>query len=192
MKITRAAEINSIDQEKRQADFIISTESIDRHGTAFKMDGWDLSVYERNPIVCYNHDSGGSNLDSIIGTSEVFRDGTNLVGRVTFEDEGDNPIADKVWKKINKGTLKMASVGAIAHDYRYGVEANGEQRDTVYFTRQELLEWSVVSVGSNPDAFKRSAAEVDEIKATLVEPVDEMSADTQHSLMEYELSKIKY
>lgn len=165
MKITRQAEIRAINQEDRTAEFIISTESIDRHGTVFKMDGWDLATYERNPIVSYNHNAGNDNPDMIIGLSSVFKDGNNLIGRVTFEE--DNEVAEKVWKKVNKGLLKMASVGAIVHDYRFGNAKEGEDSGTIYFTRQELLEWSVVSVGSNPDAFKRSAEEIEKIKAEL-------------------------
>ena len=164
-KITRVAEIRGINQDDKSAEFIISNESIDRHGTVFKMDGWDLSVYERNPIVCYNHQSSGDNPDTIIGTSEVFKDGADLIGRVIFEE--DNPLAEKIWRKINKGILKMASVGARVHDYRWGNTDEGEDSGTVYFTRQELLEWSVVSVGSNPEAFKRSAESIEEIREEL-------------------------
>lgn len=165
-KITRVVtELRGIDTEEKTAEFVISTESIDRHGTVFKMDGWDLSVYERNPIVCYNHDSSGSNPDTIIGTSEVYKDGNSLIGKVRFEE--GNPLAEKICNKIEKGILKMASVGARVHDYRWGNPDEGEDSGTIYFTRQELLEWSVVSVGSNPDAFKRSADEIDAIKEEL-------------------------
>lgn len=179
MKITRQAEIRAVNQEDRTAEFIISTESIDRHGTVFKLDGWELEGYNRNPIVCYNHQSGGDNPDTIIGLSEVYKDGNNLIGRVRFEDEGDNIIADKVWRKINKGTLKMASVGAVVHDYRWGNAKDGEDSGTIYFTRSELIEWSVVSVGSNPDAFKRSADQMEEIKRQLSKNEPKMDTSTK-------------
>ncbi len=91
-KIERLAEIRGINSEERTAEFVISTESIDRHGTVFKMDGWELEAYNRNPIVCYNHDTG-SNPDTVIGTSVVYKEGNQLIGKVTFEDEGDNEIA---------------------------------------------------------------------------------------------------
>jgi len=187
-KITRKAEIRGINSEDRTAEFIISNETVDRHGTVFKMDGWDLSVYERNPIVCYNHNSSGDNPDTIIGTSRVYQEGNNLIGEVRFEDEGDNPLADKVWKKINKGILKMASVGARVHDYRFGSESKGEDANTIYFTRQELLEWSVVSVGSNPQAFKRSAELIDEIKEELTPKG--MDAKTRNLLNKWKVKKV--
>ncbi len=185
-EITRAAEIRAIDSDKRTAEFIISNESVDRHGTVFKMDGWDLKTYERNPIVCYNHASGDTNPDTIIGTSRVFVEGSNLIGEVTFEDEGDNKIADRVWKKINKGVLKMASVGARVHDYRLGNTKEGEDSGTIYFTRQELLEWSVVSVGSNPEAFKRG---IEEIREELTVP-EKMDDSTKRKLSEWKVKKV--
>jgi hypothetical protein len=173
-KIDRLVECRGVDVENRTAQFVISTESVDRHGTVFKLAGWELDSYNRNPIVGYNHVVSGDNPDTIIGTSRVFQDGDALIGEVTFEREGNNPLADKVFNKMNDGILKMASVGAIPHEYRYGDSNEGEDRDTVYFTRQELIEWSVVSAGSNRDAFKRSADQVDEIKKSLEEIVEEV------------------
>ena len=129
--ITRQAEIRGIDQENRTAEFIISSETVDRHGTVFKMDGWQLDTYNRNPIVAYNHRANDANPDSIIGTSEVFREGDNLIGRVTFED--DNELAEKVWKKVNKGVLKMASVGARVHEYRWG------KKDRKYYLMEYIF-----------------------------------------------------
>lgn len=192
-KIERLAEVRNINEVERTAQFVISTESIDRHGTSFKLDGWDLATYDRNPIVGYNHEVSGSNPDTIIGTSRVFRDGDALIGEVTFEREGNNPLADKVFNKMQDGILKMASVGAIPHEYRYGNKED-EDRNTIYFTRQELVEWSIVSAGSNRDAFKRSADQVDELKKSLEvveeEVVEEMGLETKSALRNYNKVKI--
>jgi hypothetical protein len=190
-KIERLAEVRNINEVERTAQFVISTESIDRHGTSFKLDGWDLSTYDRNPIVGYNHEVSGSNPDTIIGTSRVFRDGDALIGEVTFEREGNNPLADKVFNKMQDGILKMASVGAIPHEYRYG-QGEEEDRNTIYFTRQELVEWSIVSAGSNRDAFKRSADQVDELKKSLEveEEIVEMGLETKSALRNYHKVKI--
>lgn len=192
-KIDRLVECRGVDVENRTAQFVISTESVDRHGTVFKLAGWELESYNRNPIVGYNHDVSGSNPDTIIGTSRVFQDGDALIGEVTFEREGNNPLADKVFNKMQDGILKMASVGAIPHEYRYG-KGDEEDRDTVYFTRQELIEWSIVSAGSNRDAFKRGADQVDEIKKSLEEIVEEapveMGLDTKTDLRNFAKVKI--
>ena len=109
---TRYAEIRGLSQEpeNRTYEFIISTEARDSYGTVFRMDGWDLESYHKNPIVAYNHRTWSENPDAIIGTSEVFVDKNTLVGRVTLEE--GNPIADSVKRKIDNGTIRMASVGA--------------------------------------------------------------------------------
>jgi HK97 family phage prohead protease len=166
--------------ENREAEFVISSEAKDTYGTVFKMSGWDLTRYNANPLVCYNHYSWGTDPDTIIGTSEVFVDGDVLVGRVRFETEDINPKAEKVWKKVQAGTLRMASVGVNVKRGHWGDDKLGEDRDTLYFDEHELLEWSVVAIGSNPDAVKRNAENFEEIKKRFknieVPPVAETSS----------------
>lgn len=152
-------------KEKRQAEFVISTEAVDTYDTVFKIDGWDLERYNRSPIVFYNHKSWSDDPDMIIGTSEVRVEGKELIALVTFEN--DNPVADKVWRKVQAGTLNMASIGANPIEWRWGDFDKGENPDVIYFIRQELLEWSIVPVGSNPDALKRSVESLEEIRTSL-------------------------
>ncbi|WP_060872882.1 HK97 family phage prohead protease [Myroides odoratus] len=150
--------------EKRQAEFVISTETPDTYGTIFELGGWNLERYNRNPVVLYAHKSHSDNPDMVIGTSEVRIDGEELVAIVTFEEAEINPIAEKVYQKVKAGTLRMASVGAEVHEGRFGDFEKGENPDLFRFTNQDLLEWSIVPVGSNPDALKRSADNLEYIK----------------------------
>lgn len=150
--------------KNREAEFVISSEAVDTYGTIFRIGGWDLTRYEKNPLVCYNHYSWGTDPDTIIGTSEVFIDGNELVGRVRFEQEDVNPKAEKVWKKVQAGTLRMASVGVNVKRGHWGNDKLGEDPNILYFDEHELLEWSVVAIGSNPDALKRNAESFEEIK----------------------------
>lgn len=150
--------------ENRQAEFVISTETVDSYGTVFRMDGWDLTRYNQNPIVLYGHRSWDGNPDSIIGTGEVFREDGKLIGRVTFEDAEFNPTAEKVFRKVQAGTLRMASIGANPSEAHWGKKEAGEDPEVLYFDRQELLEFSIVPIGSNPDALKRNAEAITAIK----------------------------
>ena len=160
----RAASLEMADDDTRQIEFVISSEAVDSYDTVFKMDGWDLTRYAKNPIVCYQHRSNTDNPDDIIGTSQVFVDGDQLIGRVTFEAGEINPKAEKVYQKVLAGTLKMASVGAQIIDGRMGDEKRGEDKNILYFTQQRLMEWSIVSAGANPDALKRNEQAIDEIR----------------------------
>lgn len=159
----RTSSIETADDD-RQIEFIISSEAKDSHNTVFLMDGWDLKRYANNPIVCYQHRSNSDDPDDIIGTSQVYKEGNNLIGRVTFEPAEINPKAEKVYQKVLNGTLKMASVGAYVMKAHLGNKENGEDPDVLYFEKQQLMEWSIVSAGSNPDALKRNEETLDEIR----------------------------
>jgi hypothetical protein len=153
--------------ENREAEFVISSESEDTYKTVFMADGADFSRYENNPIVAYGHRTWSDDPDMILGTSEVRQEGKLTIGKVRFEDAETNPIAEKVFKKIVAGTLRMASIGASVLEWRWGDENKGEDKDVIYFTRWQLLEWSIVPIGSNKDALVRNAQTVDEMRAAL-------------------------
>ena len=169
--VTRDAFVRNTTAEmldKRQVEFVISSEAVDSYGTVFKMDGWDLNQYMQNPVVCFQHRSNSDDPDNLIGTSTVRIEGDKLIGTVTFEDADVNPKAEKIFRKVQAGTLKMASVGARILKARYGDDEKGENKDVLYFTKQRLMEWSVVSIGANPDAQKRNTQTIEEIRTSLV------------------------
>lgn len=152
---------------KREAEFVISSESIDTYDTVFMADGVDLTRYNQNPIVAYGHRTWSDDPDMILGTSEVRQEGKMTIGKVRFEDEETNPTAEKVFKKVQAGTLRMASIGANILEWRFGDTKKGENPGVIYFTRWELLEWSIVPIGSNPDAHVRNAKTIEEMRNTL-------------------------
>lgn len=172
-------------KEKRQAEFVISTEAVDTYDTVFKIDGWDLERYNRSPIVFYNHKSWSDDPDMIIGTSEVRIEGNQLIALLTLEE--GNPVAEKVWRKIQNGSLNMASIGANPIEWRWGDFDKGENPDVIYFIRQELLEWSIVPVGSNPDALKRSVENLEEIRTSLKKPENSVEKKVSRSVFERQL-----
>jgi hypothetical protein len=158
---------------ERFHEFVLSTESVDRHGTVFRSEGWDLDGYNRNnPVVSYVHEDNNANPDLIIGTAEVFREGNEIIGRVYYEPEDINPLAEKIRKKVEHGTLRMASISAIPTKGHFGVEANNEDRDVLYFDEQELIAWSIVPVGSNRDALKRNAEAIETVKTELLRHIE--------------------
>lgn len=173
--VIREAVLRALTDEQkknREAEFVISTEAVDTYGTVFKSSGWDLTRYEKNPIVAYGHRTWSDNPDMIIGTSEVRIENGQLIGKVRFESEDVNPTAETIWKKVQAGTLRMASVGANVMEWRWGDETMGEDKNTIYFIRTELLEWSIVPIGSNPDAMVREYKTVEEIRAEMAKNID--------------------
>jgi len=157
--------------ENREAEFVISSESTDTYDTVFVAEGADFTRYEQNPIVAYAHRTWSDDPDMILGTSEVRQEGKLTIAKVRFEDVDTNPLAEKVFKKIQRKTLRMASIGANILEWRYGDESKGENKNTIYFTRWELLEWSIVPIGSNAEALKRSVETYEEIRTTLTNEI---------------------
>jgi len=156
-------------EESRTIPFVNSTRTRDRHGTVLNQDNWLLDSYRKNPVVAYQHNlSGGMcsepNPDFIIGKDlnpQMFRSvsDTALTGLLQFEPAEINPLAEKIFRKVLFGSLSRSSVGFMeVGEGRYGEgdEAQGRASETYYFSGQELLEWSIVNIPSNPDAGKRN------------------------------------
>lgn len=158
---------NGIDEDARTVRFTISTEAVDSYNTVFLSDGWSFDRYNRNPVVFYQHGSHSDDPDMLIGTARVFQEGKETIGEVTFEPAEDNALAEKVFRKVVNGTLRGASIGADIQKGRWGEKDAGEDPEVIYFERQELLEWSIVTIPSNPDALKRNAESIENIKKEL-------------------------
>ena len=154
-------QLRAQDEEQRMVEFVASTNSVDSYGTVLPVNKWDLSRYEKNGVIGYQHDIYWSDdPDNVIGRGEAFVDGDALVVRIFFEPADINPKAEKVFRKVLFGSINAVSVGFNpTAPGRWGDERKGENPDVYYFDGQELVEVSVVNVPSNPDAVKRSIAE---------------------------------
>ena len=147
--------------ENRTVTFVASTYDKDRHGTILNQKNWNLDNFNANPIIGYQHNVYGDDMcnppnpDDQLGLGRAYIEGDELLIDITFEPADINPLAEKIFKKIQFGSLNAVSVGFIPlRDEKGNV---GEQRsDGFYFHGQELLEVSVVNIPSNPKALKKS------------------------------------
>lgn len=164
------------DKKARKITFVASDGSRDTAGTVLNPKGWDVSRYNRNPVVGYQHKVYGSfdgtdNPDNVIGKGRAYMDGSRLMVDVEFEPKEINELAEKVYKKLLFGSLNAVSVGFIAKGrgrWGTGEESATGTKPTYYYEGQELLEVSVVNIPANPNALKKSfiqQAQEDEIKA---------------------------
>ena len=184
-----ALEIRKVDEENRTVEFVASDSSVDSYGTVLPVDKWDLKRFEKNGIVGYMHDVYGDSWtksadpDDVIGKGVAFIEDDKLIVRITFEPADLNPRADKIFRKIQFGSLHAVSVGfrATAPGHM-GYEEKGEDPKVYYYGGMELLEVSVVNIPSNANALKRSieeeeASRVYEEKAEQPEVENEVKAD---------------
>lgn len=160
-----AGEIRKKNDETRTITFVASDGTKDSAGTVLNQDNWDLTRFNSNGIIGYQHKVYGGwddtdNPDNVIGKGVAYIEDKKLMVDITFEPADINPLADKIYKKIQFGSLRAVSVGFLPVGRgRFGEGADAE---TYYFAGQQLLEVSVVNIPANPNALKKSLEEENE------------------------------
>jgi hypothetical protein len=178
---------NSVNEEARTAEFVISTEAVDSYNTVFKAAGWDFTRYNANPVVTFQHDDHSSDPNMVIGTSEIRLEDGKTIATVTFEDFEDNELSKKVFRKVKNNILRGASIRADIKDGRLGDKNLGEKEDVVYFTRQDLVAWSIVTIPSNPEALKRNMESLEDFKNEIKPTASPEVVENRMSVFEAQL-----
>lgn len=127
-------------------EFVLSDGTVDRYGDVVEPSGWDLRNFKRNPIALFGHDSR-----SPIGTwSNIRVEGGKLLARLNLAAKGTSARIDELISLVEQGVLRAVSVGfhAIEMEPLDKSKPYGPQR----YTKQELLETSLVAVPANPAA----------------------------------------
>ncbi len=161
-------EFRSINEDERSFEVIASTETLDSHGDVLRQ-FWDLSRYEKNGVVLWNHNlalyMGGDAEDTLpIGKAlDVRIDGKKLIAKLALlkGDATTEPLVDKIWRRVQQGVLKAVSVGFRPGQVTRKVNAAGETEFYELGSKErpnELREISLVPMGSNPDAVAKSIA----------------------------------
>lgn len=127
-------------------EFVLSDETRDRYGDVIVAAGWDLRWFKKNPVALFGHSSGFP-----IGRWEDVRvEGTKLVGRLRFAEEGTSPRIDELRRLVEQGILRAVSVGFRPIEDEAIDPKN--PWDGRRYLKSELLETSLVSVPANPAA----------------------------------------
>lgn len=126
--------------KKTMKTFVLSDSSItNSHGFRIELDGMDLSRFDRNPVMLYNH-----NHEQVIGRWKNLRiEEDRLLADAEFDT--DDKTGAEVARKVERGYLRGCSVGIYIkqmNEYEHGFVA----------TKTELLEASIVSVPSDAGA----------------------------------------
>jgi len=153
-KILENCEVKKVGE--RQYEFIASTADQDRDGEVIDVSGWDLKNFKRNPVIMFAH--AYNTLPIGKATKIGVKDG-KLIDVVEFPPEGTYEFADTVARLVDAGYLKTQSVGFIPKKWEDGdwteEDSKGSKPRRTY-TKQELLEISIVPVPSNPNALRNA------------------------------------
>jgi len=156
-KILENCEVKKVGE--RQYEFTASTADIDRDGEVIDVTGWDLKNFKKNPVIMFAHDY--RTLPIGRATKIGVRDG-KLVNNVEFPPEGTYEFADIVERLVGAGFLKTESVGFMPKKWEDGDWSEDEKdakKPRRTYTKQELLEISIVPVPSNPNALMNAVKE---------------------------------
>lgn len=149
--------------ESRILRFTISTEGIDRDNDIISATGWDTKNYEKNPVVLWAHQ-----YDQLpVGKAKGLKfQGGKIVADVEFVPAEVYPFAETVYRMVKAGFLSGTSVG-----FRPVQSSFNEKRQGYDFSKQELLEFSVVPIPANPDALleARAAGVIDETDVAAIQ-----------------------
>ena len=138
---------------EREYEFTASTSIQDRDGEVIEALGWDLKNFKKNPVIMYAHDYRSLPIGK---APRVWVSDGKLKNTVEFPPEGTYEFADIVERLVGTGYLKTESVGFIPKKWEDG---DGEKAPRRTYTKQELLEISIVPVPSNPDALRNAVDE---------------------------------
>lgn len=120
---------------------VASTNSVDRHGEVVDNNGWELKAFKKNPVILWGHDHN----EPAIGVSKkTWVEGTGKKAKLMIQPllHDVTERARAVKELVNMGVIKTLSVGFKPL----------ESPDGVTFTKNELLEVSMVNVPANADA----------------------------------------
>lgn len=150
MKREAAAE-DSAAVASRVRRFLLSDESVDSYNSVIKADGWELERFTKNPVVLFGHNAWSHP----IGKGTAFVEGKQLMLDVTFLPEEVNPLAERTLRILDEG-LMGASVGFDPLEWEIDEDrATGDEdwwNVPIKYTRQSLLEASIVTIPSNENA----------------------------------------
>jgi HK97 family phage prohead protease len=132
----------------RQRTFVISSAAVDRDGDVITPSGWRTEAWKKNPQVLWMHDT---RVPAPAKGVRIYVEDGKLKSVAEFLPEGVNPFADMLLAMVDNGFLNASSVGFTPIRWEF-VEDDEERRFGVNFLEQELLEWSLVTVPSNPEA----------------------------------------
>jgi HK97 family phage prohead protease/HK97 family phage major capsid protein len=129
-------------------EFVMSDETQDRMQDIILSDGWDLASFKKNPIALFGHRS-----DFPIGKWSNLRvEKKQLRGHLELAPAGTSERIDEIRKLIEAGILRAVSVGFRPIEKQPIDDKADEDWGPFKFTKQELVETSLVSVPANPNA----------------------------------------
>ena len=146
----------------RRATFRLVTPAVDRHGTVIEPQGIVLDSHKAagSPFLWMHQSgegfSGAPDPDVVIGrVVEYLQSPQALDIVVEFDSDGPQGLASRCWAKVQSGLLRSVSIGCSVIESETRTVAG---QSVPVYTRTELVEASLVIIGSNREALRLDRA----------------------------------
>lgn len=162
-------QVKGIDKETYTLTMVASTQDVDRHGDTVMQAGWDLTHFEKNPVILNSHKYNDAT--EVIARAENVRiEGKGKRAKLIMEwvfAVAENPKAKIIFDLYAGKFLHASSVGF--KPTKFAEKPDGT-RDWFVIEEAELLEVSAVSVPANAMALaKAKGIDVDELPEDMVD-----------------------
>lgn len=158
---------------KSSKRFVMSDQNINEYGFAVLSEGIDLAGFSENPIMLWMHNRASSGKkDDVLPLGyweDIKLEDGKVIGTPVFDD--DDEFAMSIYKKVENGTIRMASAGLKpvkmemlkADDYQLRTGrgpstgaaiklSDGEDDMIPLLTASRMKECSLVDIGANAKA----------------------------------------
>lgn len=130
-------------------EYVMSDESVDRVGDVIEAKGWSLNAFRNNPVALFGHDSR-----FVIGKwTDVRVEKDRLVGKLDMLGKGISSRIDELHAAVEAGVLRAVSVGFRPLE-KPKLRDEKDYSAGYIFSKQELMECSLVAVPANPNALQ--------------------------------------
>lgn len=146
-KVTPEVEVfKGAELSRETFHWVMSTFDTDRDFEKVDQAGWDLKNYLANPVVLWSHDYS----IPAIGVAKNVKADMSLEGDIVFNDKDFDEFGWSIGQRVKAGVLSCGSVGFRVDEVEF-LDAVDRDCDLI-FRKQELLEFSICCVPSNPFA----------------------------------------
>lgn len=183
----------SYDPAKRSADFVMSSEAVDRMGDIVRQEGLDLTRFIENPQALLFHSSRTFPIGQWDGVKKKQRPAPKRTeGTLKFAPAGGPiPEIDQSAWAVENGLIRTVSIGFMPRELDV-IDHDSETRSQVGWDwgfdikTSELLECSLVPIPAQPDAIAKGMIERDEMPAArefLEQALDEWARDPRTGML---------
>ena len=139
--------VAEVDAETYRIHIIATTDTVDRDSERILPRSLekDFGYYKENPVVLFGHDHTIPAVGKM--TDHVFTD-EQMKMEIEFAVD-DSPLARMLWGLYSKEFMRMSSIGFIPLEVTDDAKEKLEGQNGLTYIRNELIELSLVNVGSN-------------------------------------------